>query len=64
MAAQTKKKRRLIKIVTVDGSRFQGEVTGRNERGLFLRVDTPMVNNRSVFVSHKAISHLEIEGWK
>jgi hypothetical protein len=60
----TKRTKRLIKIVTVDGSKFEGEVTGRNDRGLFLKVDTPMANNRSVFVSHKAISHLEIEGWK
>ncbi len=64
MNIQTKRTKRLIKIVTVDGSKFQGEVTGRNDRGLFLKVDTPMANNRSVFVSHKAISHLEIEGWK
>lgn len=65
MDTQTSKRtKRLIKIVTVDGSKFQGEVTGRNDRGLFLKVDTPMANNRSVFVSHKAISHLEIEGWK
>jgi hypothetical protein len=64
MGTEPKKTKRLIKIVTVDGSRFQGEVTGRNDRGLFLKVDTPMANNRSVFVSHKAISHLEIEGWK
>lgn len=64
MNTQTKRTKRLIKIVTVDGSKFEGEVTGRNDRGLFLKVDTPMASNRSVFVSHKAISHLEIEGWK
>jgi hypothetical protein len=27
----TKRTKRLIKIVTVDGSKFQGEVTGRND---------------------------------
>ncbi len=64
MNTQTKGMKRLIKIVTVDGSRFHGEVTGRNDRGLFLKVDTPMATNRSIFVSHKAISHLEIEGWR
>ncbi|MEO0293281.1 MAG: hypothetical protein ABIN61_03545 [candidate division WOR-3 bacterium] len=56
--------RRHVKIITIDGSKFEGTVTGRNDRGLFLKVETPMANNRSVFVSHRAISHLEVKDWE
>ncbi|MEA1912833.1 MAG: hypothetical protein U9N06_03235 [candidate division WOR-3 bacterium] len=64
MSVAVQKIRRLIKVVTLDGMKFTGELSGRNDRGLFLKVRTPMGDNRSVFVSHNAISHLEIEGWQ
>lgn len=63
MAFVTHKAKRLVKVVTVDGARFVGEVADRNKEGLYLRIQTPMERERFVFVSHHAISHLEIEGW-
>jgi len=63
MAFVTQKARRLVKVVTVDGARFEGEISDRNKDGLYLRIQTPMERERYVFVSHHAISHLEIEGW-
>ena len=63
MAFVTQKAKRLVKVVTVDGAIFEGEVADRNKEGLYLRIQTPMDRERYVFVSHHAISHLEIEGW-
>ncbi len=63
MAFLTQKVKRLVKVVTVDGARFEGEISDRNKDGLYLRIQAPMDRERYVFVSHHAISHLEIQGW-
>ncbi|MCK4525780.1 hypothetical protein KAW18_00300 [candidate division WOR-3 bacterium] len=64
MNVGTKKTRHLVKIVTNDGARFEGEISARDMMGFYLRVPTPMGRDRTIFVYHHSISHLEDEGWR
>ncbi|MCK4225697.1 hypothetical protein KAX29_02270 [candidate division WOR-3 bacterium] len=59
MAIRAHKARNIVKVVTIDGARFEGEISDRNQNGFYLRVQTPMGEKRHIFVSHHAISHLE-----
>jgi len=59
-----KKISRIVRIVTLDGAVFSGEITGSNSRGIFIRPDGAHGFSNSVFISHRAISHLEDLGWQ
>lgn len=61
MSVIKSKPRANVKVVTVDGARFEGEISSRDEKGLYMKIETPMGRDRFVFVSHHAISHLEVE---
>ena len=55
---------RIVKIVTLDGAIFSGEITGSNSRGIFIKPDDGHNFSNTVFISHRAISHLEDMGWQ
>ncbi|MEJ2355850.1 MAG: hypothetical protein P8Y62_08130 [candidate division WOR-3 bacterium] len=59
-----KKVERKVKIVTLGGAIFTGRITGRNENGIFVKPEDGENFSNSVFVSHRAISHLEDQGWQ
>ena len=59
-----KKVERMVKIVTLGGAVFTGRITGRNENGIFIRPEYGKSLSNSVFISHRAISHLEDRGWQ
>lgn len=59
-----KKISRIVKIVTLDGAIFSGEITGSNSRGIFIKPDEGHDFSNTVFISHRAISHLEDRGWQ
>lgn len=50
-------------VVTVDGAQFHGELIESNKNGFYLRVENRTERERFVFISHQAVSHLEIEGF-
>jgi hypothetical protein len=60
----TKKVEHMVKIVTLGGDIFTGQVTGRNSNGIFIKPDSGENFSNSVFISHRAISHLEDLGWR
>ena len=64
MGLTANKKRHLIKIVTLDGSRFEGEVIKRDEKGFTMKVFGPFGRKRVIMIYHQSISLLEDEGWR
>ncbi len=64
MGLTVNKKRHLVKIVTLDGSRFEGEVIKRDEKGFTMKVFGPFGRERIILIYHQAISLLEDEGWR
>jgi hypothetical protein len=56
----TKRIKHAVEIVTLGGTAFKGEITSRNSRGIFIKIEGKTCGNNSVFISHQAISHIEI----
>lgn len=56
----TKEIKHVVEIVTLGGATFKGKITGRNSNGIFIKIDSKTGTNNSVFISHQAISHIEI----
>ncbi len=56
----TKKIKHVVETITLGGTAFKGEITGRNSKGIFMKIESKTGSNNSVFISHQAISHIEI----
>ena len=54
----------IVKIVTLEGTTFTGEIYNSNSRGLFLRDERSTNSDNPIFISHHAISHIKVIGWR
>ena len=59
-----KRLKRIVEIVTLDGSNFTGEICGNNSKGLLLREERSTNSDNPIFITHQTISYIKIIGRK
>ncbi len=58
-----KRMKRIVKIATLDGATFTGEICDSNSRGLLVRPESSTNSDNPIFISHQAISYIKVIGW-